>query len=166
MATVTKTYKMSEEAAAALESMMEKLRAKDPGANWQSAFDALTMDLSLTGTATGANRTAEARDFRALAGRLVDSYTSALAAIVNAEEQAEVEIRRATARAIERAERAEQRAERAEQELDDIRVQLTDAQAQIAKLTKERDNATAVVSLTDSAMEIKQMIANLKKMKA
>ena len=160
---VTKTYKMSETAAAALESMMEKMREADPSANWQSAFDALTMDLSLTSTATGASRIAEARDFRHLVDRLVGSYTSALAAIVNAEERADAEIKRLTSKAIDRAERAEQRAEAAEKELDELRAKLADADAQIAKLTKELENATAAASLTDSAEKIKAMLADLKK---
>ena len=163
MATVTKTYKMSETAAAALEAMMEKLRESDPSANWQSAFDALTTDLSLTSTATGASRIAEARDFRHLTERLIGSYTAALAAIINAEERADAEIKRLTSRAIERAEKAEQRAENAEKELDNLRTKLADAEAQIVKLTKELANATAAASLTDSAEQIKAMLAELKK---
>ena len=160
---VTKTYKMSETAAAALESMMEKMRETDPSANWQSAFDALTTDLSLTSTATGASRIAEARDFRHLVDRLVGSYTSALAAIVNTEERADAEIKRLTSKAIERAERAELRAENAEKELDELRTKLAEAEAQIVKLTKDLENATAAASLTDSAARIKEMLASIEK---
>lgn len=92
---VTKSFKLSEETAKRLEAVLEEMKQSEQGVSWEDCMDALASSYEMQKTAQGADRQADARDFRATINRAVDLYIAALAAIPAAQDRARAESEKA-----------------------------------------------------------------------
>lgn len=88
---VTKSFKLSEETAKKLEAVLEEMKQSEQGVSWEDCMDALASSYEMQKTAQGADRQADARDFKATINRAVDLYIAALAAIPAAQDRARAE---------------------------------------------------------------------------
>lgn len=92
---VTKSFKLSEETAKRLEAVLEEMKQSKQGVSWEDCMDALASSYEMQRTAQGADRQADARDFRTTINRAIDLYVSALAAIPAAQDRARAESEKA-----------------------------------------------------------------------
>ena len=88
---LTKSYKLTDETAAKLESVIDEMRKAEPSVSWEDCFSSLAQAYETQKAAQGADRQADARDFKTTINRAVDMYIAALAAIPAAQDQARAE---------------------------------------------------------------------------
>lgn len=92
---ITKSYKLSEKTVQKLEAVMAEMKQTEQSVNWEDCLSALATSYEMQKTAQGADRQADARDFRTTINRAIDLYVSALAAIPAAQDRARAESEKA-----------------------------------------------------------------------
>lgn len=92
---ITKSYKLSEKTVQKLEAVMAEMKQTEQSVNWEDCLSALATSYEMQKTAQGADRHADAQDFKATINRAVDLYIAALAAIPAAQDRARAESEKA-----------------------------------------------------------------------